>query len=288
MPDFYCPSTLELIKQYAKVEFYKINDDFSVDKSDYFEKIQKHRPKIILNYSYTGFDLDEEDRNRLKNLCTESTIIIEDYAHKILHHSDIKPLNKNHFYIDSIRKHSPLTGCHVLNKDFKYPADIVDKVNFYKIKCLLLQGLKEFFGLLAYVFSSTRFYILSEDVFLKLDDLIGKNKRPTLGSILHYFLYNHLDLKKISNRQKSLIKRFNEKLPGVDNDMNYYPLFVDEEMQDELLEHLAKKKIFADKLWESQGELYNSFLILPLTWLIRDKDADFISNEINYFFEKYE
>lgn len=297
MPNFYCPSTLNFISEHLKIVFYKIKNDFSVDEQDYFKKIEKYKPRIILNYCFTGF--------KLRALCKKSTIIIEDYAHKILHNSDVKPINKNHFYIDSIRKYSPFTGCNLINENFDFQKSTVDKTNLYKLKCHFLQHLTESLLFLAHIFSSRHLYDLSEKTFLKLDGIIGKHHRPTLGNSLDYFLHSHLDLKKIADHRKKIAKYYHEKLSELDSCLvknkcdegNYFPLFIDEKKQDSLIKHLHENKIFAEKLWDINDldksllenvnqDLYKSFIILPITYIIKEKDVDHICKNIKTFLTK--
>lgn len=302
MPNFYCPSTLNFINENLKIKFYKINNDFSIDKKNYFENIEKYKPKIILNYSFTGFTLNEKEKEKLKNLCDESTIIIEDYAHKILHNSDIKPINKNHFYIDSIRKYSPFTGCNLINENFNFDKKTVDRINLYKLKCHFLQHLTESLLFLSHIFSSVHIYNLSEKAFLKLDNIIGKHHRPTLGHSLDYFLHSHINLEKVANHRKKITKYYHKKLAEIDSamtknanmEMNYYPLFIAEKKQDEFIKYLHKNKIFAEKLWDISEldkslvddvnkDLYKSFIILPITYIIKEKDVDYICKNIKTF-----
>lgn len=309
MPNFYCPDTLKIIKKYLNVEFYEINDDFTLNKNNYFEQIEKHKPRVILNYTFLGFSLNEEEQKKLHSLCSESTIVIEDYAHRIIEKSSIIQTFKNHFYVDSVRKHCSLLGSHIFSNNFSYKRNTVGKINLYKIKCGLLQTSRNFLELTSLIFKSPKLYILSEKIFLLLDDIIGsKSPKPTLGSLYSYYMYDLLNIEKLKKHKKDIASHYNSKLKEIKNpiitiledkliqssELCYYPILVDKKHIDALLEYLSSHGIYADKLWDlnsldfasykhANKKLFESLLILPLSWSVKKTDVDFISNIIIKF-----
>lgn len=308
MPSFYCPDALRIINQRAKIIFYEVNNDFSINKESYFNQIIEYQPKIILNYCFTGFDLTTAERKKIALICPKNSLIIEDCAHRILEKKDIKPVNANHFYIDSIRKFSPFLGSHLINTGFNCAPNTVDKINFYQIKCHFLQLIKGCLYFLSYLFNSRRFYLLAEEIFFKLDGLIGEYQRPTLGSCFSYKLYSFLNLNKIKNQRKSLASCYHRHLSPINHpdfknlglnriisaELNYYPIFVNPAIRNDFLKYLNEKNIFAEILWEIADSppnglnkyLYASLVILPLTYLTREKDVKYIASIIKDFFDK--
>lgn len=307
MPNFYCLETLNFISKYLKVIFYKVNDDFSIDKNSYFQQISKHKPRIILNYSFLGFSLSPEEKERLAKLCNKKTILIDDCAHKILSASEISPINENHFYIDSIRKHCSLLGSHLINRHFHYSLRNVELINWYKIKCELIYLTYETLIFFIYIFNSTKIYLIAEKVFTKFNLFIGEPpNKATLGGPSFYF-YNFIDFKKIIKHNKSIVLEFHKCFSKIKNKnikilpketlelssiTNYYPVFVEEKIQSSFMEYLSKNKIFPWRLWdlidtpylsELNIKLYTSFIVFPIHWQISNKDVEYIYNEVNKF-----
>jgi hypothetical protein len=306
LPEFYCPETAGYFGSYLKPIFYKINPDFSVNKDSYFSLIKNLRPKIIVNYCYTGFNLSPEETNRLKLLINDSTIIIEDYAHRLINPDKLFFINENHFYIDSIRKNTFLQGSHLVSSNNKLIGPF-EKINFYKIKCTFLQFVKVLFDCFGYLFSYSGFYSVSGLAFEKHDKIIGNYHCPTLGDHLSFWLYNRLDLKRIQQQRNNLSVVYTEHLKTINNSLitcpaiqavqtvefNYFPLLVEPKIREQLIDYLDKKNIFAETLWEHNdykslkpevsNYLYDRLLILPLNQSVKEADVIYLSKQINLF-----
>ncbi|PIZ46306.1 hypothetical protein COY32_03505, partial [candidate division WWE3 bacterium CG_4_10_14_0_2_um_filter_41_14] len=200
LPDFYCPDTLKMISRHFAVFFYLTNDDFSIDHESYFSQLKNIKPKLIINYSFLGFILSEEKKKDLAGLITEDTIIIEDYAHHVVDFSDWQPVNKHHYIIDSIRKHSPLLGSHLIGGAMAKAWG--KQLNFYKIRCHFLQLVKGLMQYLSIIFNSRKLYDLSDKFFLWQDSVIGNYQDATLGSLGSFYLYNFIDSVKLKARRQ--------------------------------------------------------------------------------------
>ena len=295
LPNFYCPETLNTIRQNIRVVYYQINPDFSVDKKSYFNQIKAYQPDIIINYSFTGFSLTEVEKEELKNQTKPTAVIIDDAAHSLLENNFL-PLNSNHFLINSLRKHSPFLGSHLLGANFKLKKNQIQWLNIYKVKCLALQWARNFFDLLSLTTNIEKFSDLSDKFFLAQDAIIGEYKKPTHGCPISFYLYQTVNWEKIKKHRKSLAIYFSQKMQALDlpkikalpprlaenSNMNYLPIFIDQDFREKLLDYLTAKKIFADILWEVGPEdpdelnqtLYQSFIIYPLTWFIKENDID--------------
>lgn len=308
LPSFYCPDTLRFISQRLKIVFYKINPDFTIDKENYFRLIKEYKPRVIINYNFLGVPFDTEDNLKLSGLAGNSTIIIDDYAHKMLLANEIKFLNKNHFYIDSIRKHSSFLGSHLVSEHLFCSKSKMVSLSWHKIKCYFWHWLKIRMEFFSYIFNSQKLYLIRDKIFFMADALVGENNQSHHGPILAFYLYNFLNLAKIKNYQKELALEYNKyfsqlktqlikTLPDqliAASELTYYPLLVSPEIQIELVRHLGEKNIFIERLWDPpeinfpgiNKNSYESFLIFPLNWLINKNDIHRTYQEVNNFFKK--
>ena len=306
VPGYYCPETLKVIARHFKLSFYEINNDFSLNKESYFSQLEKFKPRLLINYCFTGFSLSPEEKNRLAGLMSEQMIIIEDYAHRLIDFSDWQPLNKNHFIIDSIRKNSPFLGSHLIGGDFVRTQ--AANFNWYKLKCQLFQLLKDFLISGAVLFNSSWLYDLSEKTFFAQNEIIGNYFEPTKGDLLSFAAYNFLNTSKLKKHCHRLslayqaeLKRLSSPLIRIlsdqamaNSELAYYPIFVDQEVQADLAEYLRSRKIYVERLWDQDNEfnnqpdsgLYQSFLIIPLTYVLTEADAKRAAKEINNFIKK--
>ncbi|MDE2589907.1 MAG: hypothetical protein KGL95_09625, partial [Patescibacteria group bacterium] len=201
LPDFYCPETSQEISKYAKLVFYEIKPNLSVDKTSYFAQIRKYKPRVIINYNFTGFTLTKQEKEILKKL-SWNPILIDDCAHRILEAKEISFLTRNHFYIDSIRKYSPFLGSHLIHPKLK-PKN-VKSISFYKIKIIALQTLLQVLGHIAIYCNSRFFDNLGEHFFNIQDSIVGFSPIATSGDSLSYQLWKKLDLTQIKARKKEL------------------------------------------------------------------------------------
>lgn len=308
LPNFYCIDTINFIGQRGRLIFYKIKDDFSVDKNDYFQQIEKFKPRVIINYSFSGFKLDTNEVERLKKLAG-SAIIIEDFAQSVLTNDRVKFYTDRHFYIDSIRKISPCLGAHLLSPQ-EPPKTPVELINFYKFRSYFLRLTSNFFNFIAYISNIGMFYRLGHKIFLALNSIIGEHPRPTKGCLLSFYLYNKIDIDRLIKHAQEITAHYTYYLGQINSDLinilateklpnefiTYYPVFVDKKIQPELIKYLATKKIFADSLWDISDSIYSQeinlalfdkFIFFPITWLINEKDVKRVASEVNNFLKKY-
>lgn len=306
LPNFFCQATLAYLARYAKPIFYRINDDFTVDKASFFEQIKTYNPRLVIQHSLLGFSLDNSEKEILKSLCAPGTIIIEDFASRIVLLSSFEPINDAHYAIDSIRKHCSILGSHLLN----YKGDVGKAKIFscYKIRCHVYKFIQNLCYFFALVLGSKTLYQAGYSSFLKLDDIIGEPKEATRGSALSYWLYNFLDLDKIQSRYQTLLMEYNKRFRLLSNDLiktvpdellmksglsTYYPLLVSPLIRDSLLKKLVGQGIFAHQLWEwdessvfvpfLKKDLYDSLVVFPLSYVISKDDIENIYKAVQDF-----
>lgn len=302
VPNFYCPDTLALYGKYGTLVFYETNKDLTINIQSYIEAVRLYKPGIIINYGYLSSPLcDVQARQILK--ASPDIIVIEDCAHRILTKEDIKFVHKNHLYIDSIRKQTGMLGSHVVDQSRFLKKEKISKVNQYKIKVTGIKLLQEVINLITYWTQSRRLYLISDAVFEALDGTIGSYTKPTLGSEVFHTLWNHLDLEKLIDCKTQLARIYLEKLslvqhknfyvpPLASKNLSYFPCLVYGEDNERLVEYLAARNIWIGSLWELpvkpikglNKSLYESVLVLPLTWKTKIEDALRVSREIEKYF----
>ena len=306
VPDFYCPETLNVYKTYGNVVFYKTNQDLAVNIDAYIEAVHAHAPDVIIHYGFLGFPLQNDAIRSLLRKFPE-TIIIEDFAHKILCEKNIDFAHPNHVYIDSVRKQTSLLGSHLICPRENIEAASFPKVNLYKLRCMLLRVIQEGVSTAAKLLQSGYLYQKSEPCFNSLDDLIGTNHKATRGGTLAKLLWDHLDFEKIAAHKKTLIHTYVSRLARIEHEcfqvpsiphenITYFPCIVSPTVRDKLIEYLEKKNIWIGSLWElpqyPESELnkylFERVVVLPLTWKTSCEDAVRVCEEIRMFFKKFE
>lgn len=306
VPDFYCPETLELYREFGRLVFYKTNKDLTVDVQSYVNLIENHRPEIIINYGFFGFPKDDvRIINALKKL--PETLVIEDFAHKIIFAEQLDFVHSKHFYIDSIRKQFSLLGSHLVSQTNSNQIHKRGKrYSIYKTHSISTNIVKQFLDFLTVVFESSGLNKVDEMVFQLLNKIVGSSKTPASGGFISSIAWAHVDFKKIYSHKKSLIRVYREKLenskiegfsvpPIVNDNISYFPCLVFFERRQKLIEHLERYGIFLDSLWDFPADhteglnkkLYDSVMVLPLTWSIRENDAGRLCDEILTYLQCY-
>ena len=172
----------------------------------------------------------------------------------------------------------------------------------------MLQLMKGLISYLAYALRSNKLYQFYNHLFLWQDAYIGSHDVPVSGSTSAFYLYNCIDLPNLKKHQRELADHYNFHFNKIKNpsmktlnnkkvasaSLAYYPLFVEESKQEALIDFLKKKNMFIEKLWEHEKlnypelnrGLYQSFLIFPLTWLVKEKDVARMAKAVSdYFYE---
>ena len=178
----------------------------------------------------------------------------------------------------------------------------------YKIKCEALYFLYKIIIFLVYIFPSKSLFLESEKFFAIFNKRIGSvPHKPALGSSSSFYFYGLIDFRKIKKHNKLLIQEFKKCFDDINspylktlpqdilNDsklLNYFPVFVEKEIKNDLVDFLTESNIFPWYLWDIEEtdysselnlKLYNSFLVFPVHWLIKKQDVEFIGSEIRKF-----
>lgn len=304
IPDFYCPETVNLYAQYGKVVFYNIRDDLAVDVDAYSEAIRKYAPDVIVNYGFFGFPSgNKKIRSLLASL--PETLVIEDFAHRILSKDEVAFVDRNHVYIDSIRKQTSLLGSHLISQQTETNCGARERINMYKLRCMALRAIRMSAIVAAKTFNSEFFYKKSEKYFERLDGVIGTNGKATLGGKLTGMIWHRIDFKKVVKHKRDLIHIYTSGLSGLHNEyfsippildenITYFPCLVSPVVRDKLLEYLEEKNIWMGPLWDPPDHsrfelnihLLERLVVLPLTWRTSPDDAERICKAISDFFSQ--
>jgi hypothetical protein len=302
VPDFYCPETLAMYKNYGTLLFYKTNQDLTIDIPSYLMAVKSYRPDVIINYGYISSPLQDNNVRSLLGKLPE-TIVIEDCAHRIVLKEDLVFVHSNHFYIDSIRKQTGILGSHLVDQSQLLKKEHFSRMNSYKIKSTWFKFLQEAINLSTYLVQSRKLYEKSEIYFEKLDNLIGTYEEPTLGSVLSGNIWNHLDLRKLIEHKRELASAYLKRLvkiqhksflvpPLADKNLSYFVCLVSSPDNEQLIDYLSTKNIWVGSLWDYPTDpepglnktLFQSVVVLPLTWKTTVRDVFRVCQGIEQFF----
>ncbi|MBI4253145.1 hypothetical protein HY623_03155 [Candidatus Uhrbacteria bacterium] len=299
LPGFYCQETMSFFESFGKIVFYRINDDLTVNEESYRSQCAAHDPVVVVHYAFFGFP----ETLAREHSETSARLIIDDGAHRLLPPSSPPPPHT--VYIDSARKRTTFLGSHVIGAEKSLEGSLV---NWYGVRCTLLHIWYALLGCLSHFSTSKKIYSLFESAFEAFDGALGTGKNPTRGNILSYWLWNHLDFKKISCHTATLWQAYDEELSLLpkkfiycpaqpsDRDTAYVPILLADEIREALIAFLENRSVHIYPLWdcpkrtdaEINKNLYHSLCALPLTWLTRQQDIRFFGRMCREFFTAYE
>ncbi|MEN9328425.1 MAG: DegT/DnrJ/EryC1/StrS aminotransferase family [Candidatus Parcubacteria bacterium] len=284
IPEFYCPDTAHALMTRMNVTFYKVHDDLTIDEDDFEKQISRVDPKAVILYSFFGGSIP----TRLYSLLRKDypdILVIDDYAHRWLNGKTMKWHHPRHIYIDSIRKHTPFLGSHVVSEDAI--GLTVASISAYSLTCHLLRASENVINALARVTGSERLREIGDSIFESLDSRIGQADKAAGGDIVAHVMWPYIDVKKVHEQLSVLKARYANNLRNPlaelikKYDISYIPLRIEHSKMDTFIETLGTKGIAADQLWEYEAwmpararRLYDSVVILPLTMAMSTEDID--------------
>lgn len=292
IPEFYCPDTVHALMTRMNVTFYKVDDDLTIDEDDFEKQISRIDPKAVILYSFFGGSIS----TRLYNLLQKDypdILVIDDYAHRWLNGKTLKWRHPKHIYIDSIRKHTPFLGSHVVAEQ---ELGLTTKsISAYSVTCHLLRTSENVVNALARVTGSERLREIGDSIFEALDSRIGQADKAAGGDVLANAIWPFIDVKKVHEHLSILKARYADNLRSPlaelikKYDVSYIPLRIEHSNMDAFIEALGRKGISADQLWEYEvwmparaRRLYDSVVILPLTMAMSTEDIDSMCEMIKH------
>ncbi|MGB4590044.1 MAG: DegT/DnrJ/EryC1/StrS aminotransferase family protein [Clostridiaceae bacterium] len=184
LPSFLCPTIVQnLERHHVKYDFYAINLDLSINRSDLQDKIANNKVKAVFFIDYFGFYHQSETLEYLKSLQEKNIILIEDAAQMLW-------LDKKEFIGDftfnSYRKFLPIDGSIVLS----------DKTESYKGKAdeyyaLMNEGRMKITAYVKYGLGKVEDFV---ELFSKADEVYGKTTEINGMMQISRQLLNELDI----------------------------------------------------------------------------------------------
>lgn len=157
--------------QNLSFDFYKLNNNLTIDLSDFEEKIKKNKYSALLVIHYFGFC--RNDMNHIKYLCKENNIIlIEDCAHHFnLFESNNEIGNYGDFIFYSIHKFLPTFSGGILksnlginifdvNHNFKIDYDDLELYSKSDYKLIVQKRRKNFELYFSLLISNSNYQVL--------------------------------------------------------------------------------------------------------------------------------
>lgn len=289
LPALCCESMVEPFKKYNyEVRYYKLNEDYSINKDDLKAKLSQDALFVFINY-FGNKAIANSDLKSIKkqNL---NIIIIEDKTHDFLENSNEKLRD---YVVVSIRKWFaiPDGGFVITNK--KLGCSSCNK-RFTKIR---IKGLK-----LKSNYIRTANKEVKED-FLKLfkdaNNELDLNEIPHKMSRISKKIYSKINFNKIKEIRKKNIDFLYKNLKNnkniesilVDNSKCclYFPILVKD--RDIIQERLAKRGIYCPVIWPLPEDAKNickisdktseNMLAIPCDQRYRDEEMKYIVKVIN-------
>lgn len=273
IPDFFC-SVIESVLQEENIhyQFYKVNEDFSID----LETINNTGFDVFYVINYFGFVMD------LSSIQLENKILIEDNV--FLYEFENHHKAKNWFAFNSFRKISPLTDGSLVKTNLKIDSTYIKNspAPFAQLKKKACKIKHEFL-------SKDKF---SESDYLELfnagENEIDKQKEVhTISPESLNLLFN-----KDFNDQIILKDRF-EQLQKITNSKNKLPIYYSfftfsTHNKIALLKEMRKNYIYLPNFWpetSQKSKLYTNLVAIPLFFNYTTSDFNTILNTLSIFLE---
>ncbi|EPG1716837.1 DegT/DnrJ/EryC1/StrS family aminotransferase [Morganella morganii] len=239
----------------VSAEFYKLNDDLSVNKTDFEEKIRTLNIDAALVIHYFGFC--RSDMDFIKKTCkAKNTLLIEDCAHAFNLFTNSKIGTYGDFSFYSIHKYLPSKSGGILHVNNGYYEE---QINNTPIESIDINDLK---------------------IFAVSD----------LPAIYEKRRQNYLLYQKYFENKKYLIQLYT--LSNMDNPQTF-PILIKNNLREKLYFHLIEKNIITIALYyrlidEIDTELYsntksisNNILNLPVHQDITECEINSICKEVD-------
>ncbi len=314
LPEFYCDATVNDMRGWGlNVAFYRIDHGtFDADPEDFKAKLRGLKPGVVIIYHIFGkTSALRDDRRWLEDMGTE-TVLIEDLAHSLLvNHLPVRPLVKNHYYIDSPRKTvSCMMSNLVLPDTHKFQPDLTAtrSVFAWRVRGLFLA--KTFFLRLGQCFDSRALMRLGMDFFVRHDSLIGSPKQAYRALWWDRFLYPRIHFDKIMRARPALYKMYQhhfkalaargviEMFPVRDEEaerLSFFPVRIcDETRIPDFIRACEAAGYYPERLWDfdkleglapERKPWLKSIVVFPLTIHALEADIQAMAKIMDGFFK---
>lgn len=255
LPGYTCKTVIEaFLRNDFKIIFYNINLNLEIKQIDFFEKIKKYNPSIILVHSYFGINNLKVNKNIMEYIKSNKIYLLEDLTQRLL--SEFESIDAD-YHLGSLRKWTAIPNGGILCSKYheiKYDNFLYDSridyilFNAYKLKNEYMESgdskLKNSFRK-EFLRAKDLFEIFTGDIYSMTD----KSKK---------ILYS-IDLKELKRKRIKNFKILSKYLNGLKNiQILYKNLKKDEvplyfliyiEDREKLQKYLANNNIYCPTVW---------------------------------------
>ena len=304
IPNFYCMDVVENIRLHGfQVAYYELDRHFQIKTAKLLHVIQRFQPAVLILFHACGITNQQTHTPSLIKTLSKKMLVIEDYVHRLLDPSQITLHSGNHFYMDSLRKVSPLPGSflygskHTLSlfNSTSAHADTVYQWSsffwFFLFRCTLVTG---------YLLRNNHLVLYAHSTLLKKhDDLIGDSMLTTRGVKLFSWIHQWINFRKVEQVKtsqvvyyKKLLSNFGESSPFYSvnipladyGKLHVYPIGVKNVYIDRLTDYLHRRFLpiwckFLDCPWsQKQGVLF-----LPVGFHVSKREQEQVASILEQF-----
>ncbi len=274
LPEYICSSVIEPFSC-CKIEFYKINKDFTLNVDDIKKKISKDT-KVFFLMHYFGMVQPDNALDELKSTLCDQCVVVEDTTHSIF--SKVHTIGD--YNICSLRKWMPIPRGGVMYYN-------EDKLNLRSTKTIKSRDNSKAYGMILkdlYLHGNYNSDLNSmyRDIFLKGERLIDIQTEPMLISDFSAFVASCVDVGKMIGLRKQNYRELSDKLinlnisSAIDLKDNECPLVLPLRVKnrDLLRDYLISNRIYCAVHWPFDGnmiekrqnalQLSNELLSIPI------------------------
>ncbi len=220
IPEFFCFDVVKNIEAHGlKCLTYQVDQYLQVDQNDFFAKLKKARPAIVIVFHAVGISNSLLQNTAWLKFLPAKSLLIEDCVHRLLDPSKIKILDQRHYLIDSLRKVAPLQGSRVFSQEKIKPTTLADRLAtlMYRSRVLFWWLIMQLALLWNYYSKNPKGNQLATQAMEKGYDIIGDHKRPSPNFWLFNQLSHHLNYEKIKKCKQEQADLYNARLEPILN-----------------------------------------------------------------------
>ncbi len=283
VPDFYCTDVVNNIRAHGyTVAFYALDQQFQIKKQALVNSVKRSHPSVVVIFHACGITNPLVKKRSFVHAMTKKALLLEDCVHQVLDPQSVKPVNDRHFFMDSLRKVTPLSGSFLYGTKRGMQFSQTKRLwTWYTVQTTLLYMFFRMMLIVAHFFHKPSLAVFAHTNVLKRhDDIIGDTlahrglwvvawvaqwiqyetiSRMKREQVKWYEKYLHVLYGKSSPFYRISIKRREY------GNLHVYPIGLKKKMDERLLTYLKQKNIivwpkFADSKWAKKRDV----LFLPL------------------------
>ena len=254
LPDYTCSSVIQGFSSFGKINFYHINDDFSIDFKS-LEAVVTPKVKLVCVVQFCGKLLSVEQREKLLELKNKyGFMIVEDTTHSFLS----SPLTFGDYGVCALYKWFPSPCGGVLYSKEKLDKKLYENLEQRHDPQRVYAMIMQFFirnGLTADTNLIDKYFDKFDS---ELTEKYNKTERLTKMPDFDKFVLSCFSVAEIRKRRISNVKTLMENINfdavkpvfndiGNNDCMFVYPIYLKE--RDSLKNYLAQNKVFTAVYW---------------------------------------